>query len=278
MTNQLLGGTKLPGDLIWRHVMRGILFGLALTLFTTPALAAQCGNTSAGFEDWKSEFAGEAKANGVNAKAISALMNTSYANATIKADRNQKSFKYTLAKFWQVRGADTIIAQGKRQKAANAALFAKIEQKTGVPAGPLIAIWGMETAFGRFSGSQNVLSATATLAYDCRRTEFFEEQLYAMLKLVGSGKVSPAAKGAMHGELGQTQFMPKNVVLYGGGGNLNGKEAALMATARFLVGHGWQVGEGYQPGEPNYGAIQGWNAAKVYQQAIAKMGAKIDGL
>jgi membrane-bound lytic murein transglycosylase B len=259
--------------------MRAALFGLAvsLSLLASPALAAKCGNTSAGFEAWKTSFAAEAKANGINAKAISALMNTTYATATIRADRNQKSFKYSFAKFWQVRGADTIIAQGKRQKAANAALFKRIEEKYGVPPGPLIAIWGMETAFGRFTGGQNVLSATATLAYDCRRTEFFQDQLYAMLKLVGAGKVSPSAKGAMHGELGQTQFMPKSVLLYGGGGNLNGKEAALAATARFLRGHGWQPGEGYQPGEPNYVAIQGWNAAKVYQQAIAKMGQRIDG-
>jgi membrane-bound lytic murein transglycosylase B len=258
-----------------RKVVLG--FAVAVSLLSTPALAAKCGNTSAGFETWKKSFAAEAKANGINAKAIAALMNTSYATATIKADRNQKSFKYSFAKFWQVRGADTIIAQGRRQKAANAALFKRIEEKYGVPPGPIIAIWGMETAFGRFTGSQNVLSATATLAYDCRRTEFFQDQLYAMLKLVGAGKISPAAKGAMHGELGQTQFMPKSVLRYGGG-NLNSKEAALTATARFLVGHGWQPGEGYQPGQPNYGAIQGWNAAKVYQQAIAKMGARIDGI
>ena len=105
--------------------MRSVILGLAVSfsVLATPALAARCGNTSAGFESWKSEFAAEAKANGVNAKAISALMGTKYANATIKADRNQKSFKYSLAKFWQVRGADTIISQGKRQKSANAALF-----------------------------------------------------------------------------------------------------------------------------------------------------------
>jgi membrane-bound lytic murein transglycosylase B len=258
--------------------MRSAILALSLFLIATPALAAKCGNTSAGFDAWKTAFAAEAKDNGVNAKAISALLNTSYATATIKADRNQKSFKYTLNKFLQVRGASTIVAQGKRQKVANAALFAKIEKATGVPPGPLIAIWGMETAFGRFTGSQNVLNASATLAYDCRRTEFFQEQLYAMLKLIGSGKVSASAKGAMHGELGQTQFMPKNVLLYGGGGNLNGKEAALMATARFLKGHGWQRGEGYAPGEGNYGAIQGWNAATVYQQAISIMGRQIDGI
>jgi membrane-bound lytic murein transglycosylase B len=259
--------------------MRTVLLASLVTLamVSAPAFAAKCGNTGAGFESWKSAFAAEARDNGVNEKAIKALMGTRYAAATIKADRNQKSFKYSLKKFMQVRGAPAIVSQGKRQKAANAALFAKIEKKYGVPPGPLIAIWGMETAFGRFTGSQNVLSATATLAYDCRRTEFFQGQLYAMLRLVGSGKVSAAAKGAMHGELGQTQFMPVNVVKYGGGGNLNGKEAALTATARFLVGHGWQRGEGYQPGEPNFGAIQGWNAASVYQQAIAIMGQQIDG-
>lgn len=250
---------------------------LSLALMVTPAMAAKCGNTGAGFEAWKKTFAAEAKSNGVNDKAIKALMATNYATATIKADRNQKSFKYSLAKFMQVRGADAIVSQGRRQKAANAALFKRIEEKYGVPPGPLIAIWGMETAFGRFTGSQNVLSATATLAYDCRRTEFFQEQLYAMLKLVGSGAVSASAKGAMHGELGQTQFMPKNVLKYGGGANLNGKEGALQATARFLVGHGWKPGKGYQPGQANFSAIQGWNAATVYQQAIAIMGKRIDG-
>jgi membrane-bound lytic murein transglycosylase B len=81
----------------------------------------------------------------------------------------------------------------------------------------------------------------------------------------------------MHGELGQTQFMPKNVLMYGVG-NLNSKEGALASTAKFLVGHGWQRGKGYQRGQPNYGAIQGWNAATVYQQAIAIMGKQIDGL
>jgi membrane-bound lytic murein transglycosylase B len=249
---------------------------VVLGLLTSQAFAATCGNTSAGFEKWKRNFAAEASANGINDRAIKALLATRYATATIKADRNQKSFKYSLGKFMQVRGADTIVAQGRRQLAANRALFSRIEKKYGVPPGPLIAVWGMETAFGRFTGTQNVLNATATLAYDCRRTEFFQEQLYALLKLIGSGKVSPAAKGAMHGELGQTQFMPKNVVLYGGGENLSNKEAALIATARFLIGHGWQRGHGYQPGEPNFVAIQGWNAASVYQQAIAIMAAEID--
>jgi lytic murein transglycosylase len=243
--------------------------------------AAQCGNTGAGFDNWKNSFSAEAKAAGVKPKALQALAGTSYATATIKADRNQKSFKLSLKGFLQKRGADTIISQGRKLKSANAALFEKIEKKYGVPPGPLIAIWGMETAFGRFAGNQNTLSAVATLAYDCRRTEFFTEQLYAALKLIERGALSASSKGAMHGEVGQTQFMPKNVLLYGadgdgGGVNLNSKVDALTSTAKFLVGHGWQAGADYQQGDTNYAAIQGWNAASVYQQAIALMGQRID--
>ncbi len=254
---------------------------LIISTLTTQAFAAKCSSTGSSYDAWKKSFAIEAKAQGVGDKAISALLKTSYATATIRADRNQKSFKLGLKAFMQKRGAATIIAQGRALKKSNAALLAKIEKKYGVPPGPLLAIWGMETAFGRFGGNQNTLSAVATLAYDCRRTEFFTEQLYAALNLVERGILSGASKGAMHGEVGQTQFMPKNVLLYGadadgGGVNLNSKPDALASTAKFLVGHGWQRGEDYQPGEANFGAIQGWNAASVYQQAIAIMGAQID--
>lgn len=263
-------------------MIRFAAFLTAFTLASAPTFAATCGNTAANFEKWKQDFTVQAKANGVKSKALAALANTKYATATIKADRNQKSFKLSLDAFMQKRGAATIVAQGRKLKTANAALFASIEKKYGVPPGPLLAIWGMETAFGRYSGNQNTISAIATLAYDCRRTEFFTEQLYAALKLIDRGALSASSKGAMHGEVGQTQFMPKNVLLYGadadgGGVNLNSKSDALHSTAKFLVGHGWQRGEDYQPGDTNFGAIQGWNAASVYQKAIAIMGAQIDG-
>jgi lytic murein transglycosylase len=253
-------------------LIAAVLLGMAGT-----AEAAKCGNTGAGFESWKKAFAAEAEANGVGRKGLSALAGTSYATATIKADRNQKSFKLTLDQFMEKRGAATIIAQGKKQKAKNAKLFASIEKKYGVAAGPLIAIWGMETAFGAYMGNQNTVSAVATLAYDCRRTEFFTEQLIDALKLVDKGILSSSSKGAMHGELGQTQFLPKNVFLYGadgdgGGINLNNKADALASTARFLKGHGFPRGGPYSGGD-----FAGWNAATVYQKALAIMANKIDG-
>jgi membrane-bound lytic murein transglycosylase B len=255
----------------------------AAALMGAEAQAASCGNSGAGYAAWKEEFAEEARAAGVKARGVKALMGTRYAAATIKADRSQKSFKLSLKAFMAKRGAPAIVSRGRKLKAANAGLFARIEKRYGVPPGPIIAIWGMESGFGGATGNQNVLSAIATLAYDCRRPEFFTGHLMAALGLVDRGAISPATRGAMHGEVGQTQFLPKAIRSYGADGdgdgrvNLNSKADALASTAKFLRGHGWVPGEGYQPGQTNFGAIQGWNAATVYQKAIAIMGRQIDG-
>ena len=258
---------------------------ICLSLFlasAAPAWSAACGDTGTGFDGWKKGYAAEAKANGVGTRGLSALSGANYARATIRADRAQHSFKLGLDAFMRKRGSAAIVSRGRALKAQNARLFAKIEERYGVPAGPLIAIWGMETAFGSFTGKQNTISAVATLAYDCRRPEYFREQLVAALKLVDHGVLSASSVGAMHGEVGQTQFLPKNVLLYGadgdgGGVNLNKKADALASTANFLKAHGWRRGAGYQPGEPNFAALQGWNAASVYQRALAIMGREIDG-
>jgi membrane-bound lytic murein transglycosylase B len=259
------------------HLARAALTALALvTGIGTQAYAAQCGNGPGGFETWKRDFSEEARAKGVGGNAVAALLQTNYASATIAADRSQHSFGLSLDAFLAKRGAAAIVSRGRGLKQSQAALFASIEQRTGVPPGPLIAIWGMETGFGSQRGNQNMLSSIATLAYDCRRSEFFTDQLYAALKLVERGSVSPSQRGSMHGEVGQTQFMPKTMLNYGTG-NLDVAANALTSTANFLRANGWRAGAGYQPGEPNFAAIEAWNAAGVYQKAIALMGRQIDG-
>jgi membrane-bound lytic murein transglycosylase B len=247
-----------------------------LACVNSRADAAQCGSSSAGFSAWKSEFAQEARAKGISASTVSAVMATNYAGATIAADRGQRSFNLSLDQFLAKRGAATIVARGRSLKQSQAALFASIQQRYGVPPGPLIAIWGMETGFGSQRGNQNMLSSIATLAYDCRRSAYFTEHLYAALQLIDRGTLSPATRGSMHGEVGQTQFMPKNILAYGTG-NLDVAANALNSTANFLKAHGWRAGAGYQPGQPNFAAIEAWNAAGVYQKAIALMGRQIDG-
>jgi lytic murein transglycosylase len=268
------------------HIRIGTLLAAVLTvgLSTEWAEAARCGNGAGGFERWKSEFAKQAAANGVGRSGLSALAGTGYSTATIRADRGQKSFKLSLNQFMAKRGGATIAQQGKSLKRKNASLFNSIERRYGVPPGPLIAIWGMESGFGRNMGNSNIVSSVATLAYDCRRSDFFTVHLYAALQLVDRGWLSPRAIGAAHGEIGQTQFLPANVLKYGADGDGNGRvdligsrADALASTANFLRANGWRPGAGYGPGQPNFRALQAWNAAGVYQQAIAIIGQQIDG-
>jgi membrane-bound lytic murein transglycosylase B len=132
-------------------------------------------------------------------------------------------------------------------------------------------------------GDTNVVSAIATLAYDCRRSDFFTGHLIAALVLVDQGAVTPQSVGAKHGELGHTQFLPGNALVYGVDGNGDGQvdltnlTDSMASTANFFARKGWRPGAGYQKGEPNFAVIEQWNAASVYQQAIALMAAQIDG-
>lgn len=266
-------------------VARPNLFRLIAPLALVLPLAAQaapCGNDGAGFQAWKSAFATDAARAGVGQRGLQALAQAQYATRTIAADRNQKSFRYTLEKFMQVRGAETIIAQGRKRKARDAAFYDALERQYGVPAGVLIAIHGMETGFGGFMGDSAVVSAITTLAYDCRRSEFFIPHAIGALKLVDMGAITAETRGAKHGELGHTQFLPGNALTYGVDANGDGRvdfynlTDALASTANFLRQKGWQPGQGYQEGQPNFRVIQQWNAAGVYQKAIAIMAARID--
>ena len=256
--------------------MRGLLGLLALFASAGGATAASCGNGAGGFEEWKRQTVTEARGS-YGATAIAALEDTHYNHSTIGADRSQHGFHVSLESFLARRGGSAIASRGRSLKRSQAALFEQIERRYGVPPGPLLAIWGMETGFGAVHGNQDALSAVATLAYDCRRSAYFTDQLHAALHLIDRGTLSPRARGSMHGELGQTQFLPKTILEYGVGGNLDNSSAALMSTANFLRAHGWQAGAGYQPGEPNFAAIQAWNAASVYERAIALVGREIDG-
>jgi membrane-bound lytic murein transglycosylase B len=255
---------------------------LCLSLAALPAVALTCGNTGAGFETWKTDFAQLARAEGVGQRGLQALAQAQYASRTISADRNQKSFRLSLEDFMQRRGSATIVAQGRQRKARSADFYAALERQYGVPAGVVIAIHGMETAFGGFMGDSSVVSAIVTLTYDCRRSDFFRPHAIGALKLVDQGAITGATKGAKHGELGHTQFLPGNALTYGVDANGDGRvdfydqADALASTANFLRAKGWRPGLGYQPGEPNFEAIRAWNAASVYQQAIAIMAAQID--
>ncbi|MEZ5789651.1 MAG: lytic murein transglycosylase [Nitratireductor sp.] len=113
--------------------------------------------------------------------------------------------------------------------------FRRIEARFGVPAGPLLAIWGMETGFGGFTGDIPVFGPLATLAYDCRRSEFFEEQLTAALKILQTGQLSLGQMKGCCAWRNRPDVPPANYIKYGADGDGNGKVdmVSSRADARF---------------------------------------------
>jgi lytic murein transglycosylase len=162
-------------------------------------------------------------------------------------------------------------------------LLNRIEQQFGVPAEVVVAIWGLETDFGANMGKHNALRALATLAYDCRRSEFFTGQLLDALRIIARGDLSPGEmRGAWAGELGQTQFLPSSYLKFAVDFDGNGRRDlirsvpdVLASTANYLKSYGWQRGQPWTEGSANFAVLKEWNKAAVYQRTIALFAARL---
>ena len=257
-----------------------------LMLAAMPAAAlADCGNDAAGFNAWLTRLKARAAAQGISPAAISsALAGVTYDPTVIRLDRSQRSFKLSFEEFYARRVGSALIRRGQALMRTHRATPDRIEERFGVPAPILIAIWGLETNYGAdSSGKYSVVRSLATLAYDCRRSDFFTAHLLDALRIVQRGDLTPAQmRGGWAGELGHTQFLPsgyyKYAVDFDGDGRRDLERSVpdmLASTANFLKGHGWRAGQGWEPGTANYAVIKDWNKAEVYQRTIAVMASKL---
>ena len=257
---------------------------LAAALFTAGQASAATCRDPAGFEKWLGDIRQEAAAQGISQAAIQAgLSGVTFDQGVISKDRGQGVFKQSFEQF-----AGRMVSAGRLKGGANmlkrhAATLARIEQRFGVPGPVLVAIWGLETDFGAVRGNLPVIRSVATLAFDCRRTEFFQAHLFDALRIVDRGDLTPAEmRGQWAGEMGQTQFMPSSYVKYAvdfdGDGRadlLRSPVDVLASTANYLKGHGWVRGADWSPGSPNFEAIRGWNKSQVYARTIALYATKL---
>jgi lytic murein transglycosylase len=259
---------------------------LALGLAAMAAQAASCGSDASGFNAWLSSFRQQAAAKGISSRTLdAALSGVSYDRKTISLDRGQRSFKLSFEQFYAKRVSNAMIAKGRSLIKQYNGTFSSIEQRYGVPPAIIAAIWGLETGYGRDRANFSIIRSLATLAYDCRRSDFFRNELMAALQIVERGDKTPAQmKGGWAGEIGQTQFLASSYVKfavdYDGDGRrdlVNSVPDLLASTANFLKAHGWQRGQGWGPGTGNYEVIRLWNKASVYVQTISVMATKIAG-
>jgi len=258
---------------------------LALPLaLSAPALAASCGDAAGGFDDWLAQFKREAAAQGISGGTLAAALGgVAYDPNVIRLDRSQRSFKLSFEAFYARRVSDALIRRGQRMMAAHRGTLDRIEKRYGVPASVIIAIWGLETNYGADSGKMSILRSLATLAFDCRRSQFFQNELMSALKIVERGDMVPSQlRGGWAGEIGQTQFLAsayyKHAVDFDGDGRrdlIRSVPDLLASTANYLKAYGWQAGQNWAPGSGNYAVIQQWNKAQVYARTIAVMAGRL---
>jgi lytic murein transglycosylase len=255
-------------------------FSLAV-LFTTfiaaaPALAARCGGD---FNAFVQSMAAEAQAGGVSQAVINqAFAGITQDPAVLAFDRRQRgTFRKTFEQYVATRVGPGRINMGRQMLKRHGSLLGRIEQKFGVPAEIIVAIWGLESDFGKGDvGKMPVVRTLARLAHDCRRTDLFQGELLAALKIVQRGDLPLSDMvGAFAGEIGQTQFLPSSYIKYGvdfdGNGHVDLRHSVpdvLASTANLLHVSGFKNGASYEEGTPNFEAMREWNRATVYRKTI----------
>ncbi|SNR33027.1 lytic murein transglycosylase [Puniceibacterium sediminis] len=205
-----------------------------------------------GFDDWIRGFRSRA----LNAGISNAVFDRAFAHArfdpeVIRRDANQSEFTKSIWDYLDSAASDTRIANGRAALQQNASVLNRIEATYGVDKEVVVAIWGLESAYGTFRGSMNIVNSLATLAYDSRRGAFFEEQLIAALKILQNGDTAPETMtGSWAGAMGHTQFIPTSyealAVDFDGDGRRDiwsdDPTDALASTAAYLARYGWVKG------------------------------------
>ena len=236
-----------------RNVVTAALALAGLLAVAGNAEAANCGTSAKGFQGFLKEFRKEAAAAGVSERGLALLDGVEYQPAIIKKDRSQSVFSLSFLQFQARMVSDYRIKEGAAIIKRNKKLFDAIERKYGVPGEVLVAFWAFETDFGKNLGDFPTIPSLATLAWDCRRPDRFREQLLGALRLYDAGDIDREdMRGAWAGEIGLTQFLPKeyfeNAVDFDGDGHRNLVKSlpdAMASSAALLVKHGWQAGQPY---------------------------------
>ena len=271
-----------------RHLSRFVVPAVALLAASTlPAFAQQCGGDASGFAGWIGTYKKTAASQGVSARGLAALEGLSYDPNVVRLDRSQKSFKLSFEQFYARRVSSSLLNRGRGLMQTHAATLQRIERQYGVPAPILIAIWGLETNYGSDGGGRHsIVRSIATLAYDCRRSDFFRNELISALRIIDRGDMSASQMvGGWAGEIGQVQFLPSSYFKYAVDFDGDGRRDLvrsvpdmLASTANFLKSKGgWRAGQPWGPGTANYNALVEWNKAEVYQRTIGVMADKLSG-
>lgn len=234
--------------MVVRTAAISILLSIHLAVAQAPPPVAPLPSSVPPFDVWLEELRAEAATRGISAAVIEqALTGLQPVDQVLERDRTQTEFALELGDYLKRRLTRETIRTAQRMTTRHRVLLNRISAKYGVPSRTLIAVWGLESNFGRFAGVRPTVPALLTLAYDPRRGPLFRNELLTALQIVDRGDISlDQLKGSWAGALGQPQFMPSSYVLYAQDFDGDGRKDiwksqpdVFASIAYFLQQHGW---------------------------------------
>jgi membrane-bound lytic murein transglycosylase B len=204
------------------------------------------------FSEWLAGVRAEAVANGLREEIVDEALGTveEPMAVVLERDRTQAEVILPLETYLSRRLTASIVNTGRQMIARHKSLLQTIGKKYEVPPTTLVAIWGAESNFGRFSGVRPTVPALATLAFDPRRSTLFRRELFSALEILDRGHIALAdMRGSWAGAMGQPQFMPSSYLQYAEDFDGDGRRDIwdtpgdiFASIANYLKGYGWIAG------------------------------------
>ncbi len=226
------------------------LHGILLTLLVLTACTLSPAQSEAqpSFDLWAKEFKQEAANKGISKDLLDQAFAGIVPNEkVIRLDRKQPESTMTFSKYKKLVISDQRIREGKDLYQKHKALLDEISTKYGVQPRFIVALWGIETSYGKITGGYNIIEALATLAHDGRRSAFFRKELMNALKIIDAGHISlEDMKGSWAGAMGQSQFMPSSFLAFAQDYDGDGRKDiwgtlpdVFASIANYLSKSGW---------------------------------------
>ncbi len=230
------------------------LAALLLAVATLPPQQSAVEAPSRPFEEWLHDLVDEAHARGFSDDLIEAtLTGLTPLPRVVERDGSQAEFTMTLDRYFRTRVTPRIVRLGRQQAIDERTLLRRIQSAYGVSPSIVLAIWGMESHYGEFTGAYPVFQSLATLAWQPRRSDFFRGELFKALSIVSGGYIdAKTMTGSWAGAMGQPQFMPSSYLDHAVDFDKDGlrdiwhsKPDTLASIASYLKDAGWEAGQAW---------------------------------
>lgn len=221
---------------------------LSSQLFSPLVLANDSPATKPDFASYTSALKQEALSRGYDASLLDAVFSSlQFHERVVSADRSQPEVVETLDTYLPKRVSETRIRMARERYQQYQPQLEEIGKRYGVQPRFIVALWGLESSFGRFQGNYSIPSALATLAYEGRRETFFRTEFFHALDILAQGHIDlDNMKGSWAGAMGQSQFMPSSFLSYAQDGDGDGKKDiwtneldVFASIANYLKQQGW---------------------------------------